>query len=115
MLGIYHESQRRSPGVVCGVEEKHGEKHVKEDEDTPSDNKGEYTSDPFLQLYRDESIERHFTVRKIPKQYEVAERMNKTLLEKVWCMLSNTDLSKTFGLRHWRMLDISSIGCRRLQ
>jgi len=23
---------------------------------------GEYTSDPFLQLHRDEGIERHFTV-----------------------------------------------------
>jgi len=30
------------------------------------DNGGEYTSDPFLQLCRDEGIERHFIVRKIP-------------------------------------------------
>ena len=31
-----------------------------------SDNRGEYTNDPFLQLYHDEGIERHFTVRETP-------------------------------------------------
>ena len=30
------------------------------------DNEGEYKSDPFLQLYSDEGIERHFTVRETP-------------------------------------------------
>jgi len=54
-----------------------------------SDNGGEYKSDPFLKLYRDEGIDRHFTVRKIPQQNQIAERMNMTLLEKVRCMLSN--------------------------
>jgi len=34
MLGIYHEAQRGSPEVVCGVKEEHGEKHEKEDQDT---------------------------------------------------------------------------------
>ena len=33
-----------------------------------SDNEGEYTSDPFLQLCRDEGIERYFTVREISQQ-----------------------------------------------
>ena len=28
-----------------------------------SDNRGEYKSDPFLQLCREEGIERHFTIR----------------------------------------------------
>ena len=32
MLGIYHEAQRESPR---GIEEEHGEKHEKEDQDTP--------------------------------------------------------------------------------
>jgi len=32
-----------------------------------SDNDGEYTSDPFLQLCHDEDIERHFTVRETPQ------------------------------------------------
>jgi len=35
MLGIYHETQRESPGVVCGVEEKLEEEYEKEDQDTP--------------------------------------------------------------------------------
>jgi len=48
-----------------------------------SDNGCEYKSDPFLKLCRDEGIERHFIVRKILKQNEVAERSNRTLLEKV--------------------------------
>ena len=39
---------------------------------------------------------RHFTVREIPQQNRVAERMNRTLLEKVRCMLSNSGLEKIF-------------------
>jgi len=31
MLGIYHEAQKESPGVVCGVEEEYEEEHGKED------------------------------------------------------------------------------------
>ena len=61
-----------------------------------SDNKGEYISDSFLQLCRDEGIERHFTVRKIPQQNGVAERMNMTFPEKVQCMLSTAGISKYF-------------------
>ena len=32
-----------------------------------SDNGGEYKSDPFLKLCRDEDIDRHFTVRETPQ------------------------------------------------
>ena len=32
-----------------------------------SDNGGEYTRDPFLQLYHYEGIEKYFTVREIPQ------------------------------------------------
>ena len=59
-----------------------------------SDNKGEYTSDQFLQVCQNEGVKRHFTVRHIPQQNSVAERMNHTLLEKVRCMLSNVTLDK---------------------
>jgi len=48
-----------------------------------SDKEREYTSDPFLQLWHDEGIERHFTVRKIPQQNGVVKRMNRILLEQV--------------------------------
>jgi len=43
-----------------------------------SDKGEEYTSDPFLQVCRDEGIKMHFTVRKTPQQNGVAERMNRT-------------------------------------
>ena len=58
-----------------------------------SDNGGEYKSDPFPKLCHDEGIERHFTVRETPQQNGIAERINRTLLEKVRCMLSNAGLS----------------------
>ena len=61
-----------------------------------SDNGGEYTSDPFLQVCQNEGIKRHFTVRHTPQQNGVAERMNSTLLEKVRYMLSNASLDKKF-------------------
>ncbi|KAH9673193.1 Integrase catalytic domain-containing protein [Citrus sinensis] len=61
-----------------------------------SNNEGEYTSDPFLQVYQNEGIKRHFTVRHTPQHNGVAERMNRTLLEKVRCMLSNAGLDKKF-------------------
>ena len=61
-----------------------------------SDNGGEYTSDPFFEVCQDEGIKRHFTIRKTPQQNGVAERMNRTLVEKVRCMLSHSGLSKMF-------------------
>ena len=39
---------------------------------------------------------RHFTVREIPQQNGMTERMNKTMLDKVRCLLSNAGLSKSF-------------------
>ena len=39
-----------------------------------SDNRGEYKSDPFLKLCRDEGIKKHFTIRETPQQNGVAEK-----------------------------------------
>ncbi|KAG8501164.1 hypothetical protein CXB51_003282 [Gossypium anomalum] len=39
---------------------------------------------------------RHLTVRHTPQQNSVAERMNRTIMEKVRCMLSNANLPKSF-------------------
>ncbi|KAL5850870.1 hypothetical protein ACOSQ4_008883 [Xanthoceras sorbifolium] len=61
-----------------------------------TDNGGEYRSDPFDKICQDEGIVRHFTVRNTPQQNGVAERMNRTLLEKVRCMLSNAGLGRQF-------------------
>ncbi|KAE8707872.1 hypothetical protein F3Y22_tig00110372pilonHSYRG00231 [Hibiscus syriacus] len=61
-----------------------------------TDNGGEYKSDPFFDVCHEYGIVRHFTVRHTPQQNGVAERMNRTLLEKVRCMLSNAGLGKAF-------------------
>ena len=54
-----------------------------------SDNGGEYKSDPFLKVCQDEGIVRHFTVKGTPQQNGVAEKMNRTLLEKVRYVVSS--------------------------
>lgn len=61
-----------------------------------SDNGGEYKSDPFQKICQNEGIVRHFTVPGTPQQNGVAERMNRTLVDKVRCMLSQSRLSKVF-------------------
>ena len=61
-----------------------------------SDNGTEYRNDQFLIFCKKEGISRHFTVRDTPRQNGVAERMNRTLLEKVRCILSNAGLGKQF-------------------
>ncbi|KAG8479661.1 hypothetical protein CXB51_029443 [Gossypium anomalum] len=61
-----------------------------------TDNGGEYKSDLFFDVCQEYGIVRHFTVRDTPQQNGVAERMNRTLLEKVQCMLSNAGLGKQF-------------------
>ena len=61
-----------------------------------TDNGGEFRSGPFQKFCEDEGIVRHFTVRHTPQQNGVAERMNRTLLEKVRCLLSNAGLGKEF-------------------
>jgi len=61
-----------------------------------TDNGGEYKSDSFLKVCQDCGIVRYFAVRKTPQQNGVSERMNKTLVEKVRCMLSNAELGREF-------------------
>ena len=61
-----------------------------------SDNGTEYRNDQFSYFCKKEGISRHFIVRDTPQQNGVAERMNRTLLEKVRCMLSNASLGKQF-------------------
>ncbi|GMP36216.1 hypothetical protein CsSME_00008418 [Camellia sinensis var. sinensis] len=49
-----------------------------------SDTGGEYTSDPFFEVCQNAGIVRHFTVPGTPQQNGVAERMNRTLVEKAF-------------------------------
>ena len=61
-----------------------------------SDNGGEYTSTEFIDYLKKEGIRHEFTVPKTPEQNGVAERMNRTLLEVVRSMLSDSQLPKRF-------------------
>ena len=56
----------------------------------------EFCSSEFDEFFRDEGIARHRTVRHTTEQNGVAERMNRTLLERGCCMLQNASLSKDF-------------------
>ncbi|KAE8715220.1 Heat shock 70 kDa protein 15 [Hibiscus syriacus] len=61
-----------------------------------TDNGVEYTSEEFDDFYRKECIKRQFTVANTPQQNGVAERMNRTLLERTRAMLRNASLEKSF-------------------
>ncbi|KAG8496761.1 hypothetical protein CXB51_007827 [Gossypium anomalum] len=61
-----------------------------------TDNGLEFCSNEFNRLCKSEEIVRHLTVRHTPQQNGVAERMNRTIMEKVRCMLSNANLPKSF-------------------
>ena len=61
-----------------------------------TDNGLEFCFDEFNTLYKKEGIVRHRIVRHTPQQNGVAKRMNRTLMEKVKCMLFNAQLPKSF-------------------
>ena len=56
----------------------------------------EYLSEEFNEFCKDNGIRRHKTVRLTPQQNGLAERMNRTILERVRCMLSNAKLANSF-------------------
>ncbi|KAE8725329.1 hypothetical protein F3Y22_tig00008957pilonHSYRG00078 [Hibiscus syriacus] len=61
-----------------------------------TDNGGEYTSEEFDDFCKKECIKRQFTVANTPQQNGVAERMNRTLLERTRAMLRDACLEKSF-------------------
>ena len=61
-----------------------------------SDNGGEYTSKEFEYYLKKNGIRHERTVPKTPEQNGVAERMNRTLVETVRAMLSDSKLPKKF-------------------
>ena len=61
-----------------------------------TDNGMEFSSFEFDEFCRDEGIARHRIVHHTPQKNGVAERMNRTLLERALCMLLNAGLSKDF-------------------
>ncbi|GJW03442.1 retrotransposon protein, putative, ty1-copia subclass [Tanacetum coccineum] len=61
-----------------------------------TDNGMEFCSNEFNSYCKSEGIVRHYTVPHTPQQNGVAERMNRTIISKARCMLSNAGLSKRF-------------------
>lgn len=56
----------------------------------------EFCSTEFNNYCKEEGIARQYTVRNTPQQNGVAERMNRTLLERARCLLSNAGLGRNF-------------------
>lgn len=61
-----------------------------------TDNGGEFCSRKFNDYCRSEGIVRHHTIPHTPQQNGVAERMNRSIISKARCMLSNARMSKRF-------------------
>ena len=60
-----------------------------------SDNGGEYTSNEFKSYCSEKGIRHEKTVPCTPQQNGVAERMNRTIVEKIRCMLRMANLPKS--------------------
>ena len=52
-----------------------------------SDGGGEYTSNSFKKLLREDGTKQEFTIPDTPAQNGVSERVNQTLLDGVRCLL----------------------------
>jgi len=61
-----------------------------------TDNGMEFCSKQFKNYCKSEGIVRHYTVPYTPQQNGVAERMNRTIISRARCMLSNAGLHKRF-------------------
>ncbi|GKA24337.1 retrovirus-related pol polyprotein from transposon TNT 1-94 [Tanacetum coccineum] len=61
-----------------------------------TDNGLEFCNREFEQLCIESGIARHLTVVGMPQQNRVAERMNRTLMDRVRCLLIQSGLPKTF-------------------
>ena len=72
-----------------------------------TDNGLEFRNIEFNSLCVEHGIARHKTVPSTPQQNGVAERMNRTILEHVRCMLSNAGLWDKHGL--WA--EAASVAC----
>jgi transposase InsO family protein len=61
-----------------------------------TDNGKEFCSNEFNDYCSNEGIVRHHTISYTPQQNGVAERMNRTIISKARCMLSNAGMSRRF-------------------
>lgn len=56
----------------------------------------EFLSKELTDFYKEKGIPRHRTVKHTPQQNGLAKRMNRTLLDRMSCMLLNAKLPKSF-------------------
>ena len=68
-----------------------------------TDNGTEYTDKRFMEFCKIEGITRHFTTPGTPQQNGVAERMNRTIMERARCMRLNAGLPKEFWAKATNM------------
>ncbi len=61
-----------------------------------TDNGGEYCSDELMRFFEKNGIHHQTTISYTPEQNGLAERMNRTLIEKAKCMLFDSGLGKIF-------------------
>lgn len=73
-----------------------------------SDNDGEYI-DPFDRYCREKGIRHQKTPSKTPQLSGLAEMINKTLVERFKCMLSDAKLLDFFGEKNLILLPMLSI------
>jgi len=60
------------------------------------DNGREYISNEIKRFFEEKGIQFEFTIRYTPQQNGVAERMNRTIIERARCMLLGSKLAKSF-------------------
>jgi len=99
---ILHAIEKFEPKFEVKVLEAFKDLHLKVERETGrqlkcvrADNGGEYRG-PFEEYCRRYGIRLEKTVPKTPQQNGVAERMNRTICEKIRCMLSHAKLPKHF-------------------
>ena len=79
-----------------------------------TDNGGEYTAKDFEQYLNVNGILHQLTVRKTPEQNGVAERFNRTIVEMVRAMLSDSGWQRSSGQKHCQQIVISEIEAQLL-
>ena len=92
ILKTKHEAFERFKYWKAMVELRSGRKVKK----LRTDNGWEFVKYEFEKFCQTEGIVRHKIVTYTPQQNGLAERMNKTILERVRCMLDSANLPKKF-------------------
>nr|GEY11987.1 hypothetical protein [Tanacetum cinerariifolium] len=97
LLGLIHTDHKHEMFETFKVFQKEVENQlVMTIKSLRSDRRGEYISQEFLDHLKDHQIIAHYTLSYTPQHNGVLERRNKTLLDMVQSMMSQTTLPKSF-------------------